>query len=209
MSGYDERLADARSDAELDGPELLHDGYRRLERWRVTLPASGPRGEIEQDREVLRAGPCIGALLVDPRRDSLVLIRQFRAPAALATGRGDLVEIVAGRVEPGEDLEVAARRETMEETGLEAGRAVRLFDFMPSPGIADETATLFLVEVDSSKALEHAGAADEREATRPFVVTIDAAIASLADPRPRTAYLLLALQWLALNRHRMEALLRG
>jgi len=204
----DERLpADAEAAVELEGPELIHAGYRRLERWRVTLAEAGARGRIVQEREVLRAGPCVAALAVDVERELLVLIRQFRLPAALATGRGDLVEIVAGRVEPGEDAEAAVAREIAEEAGLSAGKIVRLFDFLPTPGIVDESATLFLVAVDASDLPEHGGAPLENELTRPFTATIDEAVASLADPAPRNAYLLLALQWLALNRGRLGDLL--
>lgn len=203
----DDRFVDRAADIALDGPELLYDGYRRLEHWRVTLPATGPRGPIEQNREVLRSGPCVGAILVDLERDLLVLIRQFRVPAALATGKGDLVEIVAGRIEDGEDPMEAARREVEEETGLKAIKLAKLFEFLPTPGILDEHATMFLVSIDAGALSAHGGAEDENELTAPFTASLDDAIASLADPRPRNAYLLLALQWLALNRGRIGELL--
>jgi ADP-ribose pyrophosphatase len=199
-------LAAAAADVELEGPETLHDGYRRLEGWRVTLEA-GARGRIVQQREVLRGGPCVAVLAVDPAREALVLIRQFRLPAHLATGEGDLVEIVAGRVEPGEDLEQAARRELLEETGLSAERLVRLLAFLPTPGIVDEHATLFLAAVDSAELPDQAGAEAELEHTRPFVASLDAAVLSLVDGRARNAYLTIALQWLALNRARLPELL--
>ena len=53
------------------------------------------------------------------------------------------------------------------------------------------------------------GAADEKEATRPMRVPIDTALAALADGRMRNGFLIIALQWLALNRHRLDAIVAG
>lgn len=203
-----DRMAARPGEVSVEGPDLLHDGYRRLEGWTVTLDG-GRRGEIVQKREVLRGGPCVAVIPVDLARGELVLIRQFRVAAHIATGAGDLVEVVAGRVEPGEALEPAARRELLEETGLSARGMTRLLSFLPSPGVVDEHATLFLASVDASALPDDAGAPDERELTRPFAVPIDEAITALGDDRPKNAYLLIALQWLALNRDGLEERLRS
>ncbi|WP_020179578.1 NUDIX hydrolase [Methylopila sp. M107] len=209
MTERDERLAAAVADVQLEGPETLLDGYRTVEGWTVRLDA-GSKGEFVQHREVMRAGRCVAVIPVDLARGEIVLIRQFRLAAHLATGEGDLVEIVAGRVEPGEDVREAARRELQEETGLDCAGLVALLDFLPTPGIVDEHATLFLASVDASMLQDEAGAADEHEHTRPFAISIDQAVAALGDPAARNAYLLIALQWLALNRRRLgELLTRG
>jgi ADP-ribose pyrophosphatase len=54
-----------------------------------------------------------------------------------------LLEIVAGRLEPGEEPADAARRELIEEVGLRAGRLEPLGRFMTSPGFATEVMHAF------------------------------------------------------------------
>ncbi len=195
--------ADAPGDAVLSPPRRLVDSFRPLDRFDVTVP--GEERPIERD--VLRGGRVIALLAVDLPRDRLVMLRQFRPGAALATGTGDLVEVVAGRVEKGEDLVEAVRREAMEEIGIAVGEPVPVLDFLSSPGISDEFATLFVAAADSAGLPSNAGAAHEREMTRPFAVTIDAALAALTANTVRSGYTLLALQWLALNRARLAGLI--
>jgi ADP-ribose pyrophosphatase YjhB (NUDIX family) len=85
-----------------------------------------------------------------------VLIRQFRLPAHLANGHGDLVEFVAGRVEAGESLAEAARRECTEEIGIAPSAVAELFTFLSTPGVTDEEITLFVAAVDAASVREGA-----------------------------------------------------
>jgi 8-oxo-dGTP pyrophosphatase MutT (NUDIX family) len=55
-------------------------------------------------------------------------------------------EIPAGRVDPGESPEQAARRETLEETGWRPGRLTRLVTYQPTNGLSDQRFNLFLAE---------------------------------------------------------------
>lgn len=70
---------------------------------------------------------------------TVTLIRQLRP----AMG-GHLLEIPAGRLNPGEDPADCGRREMAEETGLSAGDLRPLGLFFPSPGVFDEVIRLFL-----------------------------------------------------------------
>ena len=51
---------------------------------------------------------------------------------------------------------------------------------------------------------ERGGMADETEETRPFVVSIDEALDALGSGRIANAMVFSALQWLALNRARLQ-----
>lgn len=53
-------------------------------------------------------------------------------------------EIAAGSTELGEGGEATARRELMEETGLEAGELVPLLDYYPAPGLGNEHFIIYL-----------------------------------------------------------------
>jgi ADP-ribose pyrophosphatase len=202
----DRDLTDLTADVALSQPELLASGYCNYYRYRLTL--TGIDGApVAQVRDILRAGKVVAVLPVDLVRDEIVLIRQFRLPAHLANGRGSLLEAVAGRVEPGESLRDAARRECTEEIAVAPTALVELFSFLTTPGLTDEEVTVFLAAVDATRVPEHSGAASEGEQIRPVRVPIDAALAALNAGAMRNGPLVIALQWLAFNRGRVGALL--
>lgn len=66
-------------------------------------------------------------------------VRQFRYPFGET-----LLEVPAGKLEPGENPEAAARRELSEETGLEAGQLRFLGRHYCSPGYNSEVLYIFL-----------------------------------------------------------------
>jgi ADP-ribose pyrophosphatase len=147
-------------------------------------------------------------LPIDIERDEIVLIRQFRLPAYLANGKGELVEIVAGRVEQGERPAETARRECAEEIGVAPAALVELFSYLTTPGLTDEEVTVFLAAVDASRVPERTHAT-EGERISVMRVPIDAALAALQAASVQNGPLVIALQWLALNRARIAGLLRA
>jgi ADP-ribose pyrophosphatase len=203
----DEReLADRPADVSLSPPELLAKGYRPYQRYRLTLRGVDG-GAVMQTRDTLLAGKVVAVLPVDLARDEIVLIRQFRLAAHLATGKGDLIEIVAGRVEAGEQPLDAARRECREEIGVTPGKLVELFSYLTTPGLTDEQVIVFLAAIDASQVPRRIANPAEGEQIETLRVSIDAAIAAMSEGRFRNGPLLIALQWLALNRARLAALL--
>ena len=200
-------LADLPADVALSAPELLAKGYRDYLRFRLTLRGADG-APVTQTRDVFLGGKVVAVLPIDLARGEVVLIRQFRLPAHLANGRGAMIEIVAGRVEPGESLADAARRECVEEIGVAPAGLVELFSYLTTPGITDEEVTVFLAAVDAARAPKYSGAATEREQIGTIRIAIADAIAALDQNAMRNGPLLIALQWLALNRGHLAGLLR-
>lgn len=199
-------IADRALRVEVSSPRsLCDDGFRPYERYTLQLPL--PDGEtLTQRRDIVRGGRVAGVLPIDLMRDRIVLLRQFRLAAHLATGNGDMIEIVAGRVDAGESEANAARRECVEEIGVAPDALVRLYSVLPTPGLTDELVTSFVGFVDSSRVVTHGGLASETEHIETLVVSIDDALDALRDGRIFNALTVSALQWLALNRQRLRAL---
>jgi ADP-ribose diphosphatase len=205
MSDRD-KLADLPADVVVTPPERLAEAYRDYERYHATV--AGADGKpVKQQRDILRAGQVVTVVPVDLARDEIVLIRQFRLPAHLGNGRGDLVETVAGRVEPGEAPRAAALRECTEEIGVAPTKLVELFSYFSTPGVTDEEIVVFLAAVDASKVSEGPAVTVDGEQLYLMQVPIDAALAAFNGGTVHNGLLLVALQWLALNRGRLPALL--
>jgi ADP-ribose pyrophosphatase len=71
----------------------------------------------------------------------ILLIQQYRYAA-----RQYLWELVAGRMDPGENPRQAAARELIEETGYRAKRLRIFLEFFPTPGFLEEKMFLLLAE---------------------------------------------------------------
>lgn len=199
-------IADRALRVEVSAPRSLCDeGFRPYERYTLQLPL--PDGEtLTQQRDIIRGGGVAGVLPIDLARGHIVLLRQFRLTAHLATGNGDMIEIVAGRVDAGESEAEAARRECNEEIGVAPDALARLYSVLPTPGLTDEFVTSFVGFVDSSRVVTHGGLASETEHIETLVVSIDAALAALRNGRILNALTVSSLQWLALNRALLRAL---
>ncbi len=82
-----------------------------------------------------------GSAVVMPVDDQnrVLLVRQYRLPA-----KQYLWELPAGRVDPGETVLQAAKRELTEETGYRARKMQKLIEFWASPGFLAEKMTIYL-----------------------------------------------------------------
>jgi len=196
-------IADREADVTLSGPSLVGRGFMNYERYGLSIRRDG-EPPLRQERDVLRASRVAAVLPIDLERGEVVLIRQFRLPAHLATGRGEMVEIVAGRIEQGEASATAARRECLEEIAVAPHRLIELYSVLPTPGFTDEFVTYFLGFVDAAQVPARAGAVEETEDTRPFVVSIDDALGALDHGQVANGLLVSALQWLALHRAQLH-----
>jgi len=116
----------------IDGERVYSGRILDLEVDRVRLPGGG-----EALREVVRHRGAVVVLPLDPD-NGVVLVRQHRYP----TGE-ILLELPAGKLDPGESPRACAIRELEEETGWRAGKTTELGWFYTTPGFSDEVLHAF------------------------------------------------------------------
>ena len=97
-------------------------------------------GGLRTIREVITHPGSVVVLPVLPD-GQILLVQQYR----YATRRY-LWELVAGRIEAGEDVRQAAARELIEETGYRARRFRVFLDVFPTPGFLEERMHILLAE---------------------------------------------------------------
>jgi len=152
---------------------------------RMRLP-----GDRLRDYDLVRHNPSVTVLPLDDK-GRLLFVRQFRLGAG-----GDLLELPAGVMEPGEEPLDCAAREIREETGLSAGKLELLGDFYLAPGYCDEHMYVFLATDLLPDPLEQ----DEDEFLEieaiPAAEALKLARENRIQDSKTLASLLLALPWL-------------
>jgi ADP-ribose pyrophosphatase len=184
--------------------EILYNGFFRMEKYRLkhTLYAGGWSAEIS--RELFVRGSCVAVLLYDPHTDQVVLIEQFRAGAIIQPDRAWLVEIVAGAIEEGETAVEVAYRESIEEAGCEIQELMVINEFYTTPGGASERITLFCGKIDSTQVGGIHGLDHEDEDIFVRAVDFKDAYVMLENNEIESAIPIIALQWLALNKDKLQ-----
>lgn len=158
-------------------------------------------------RAAFVGGDAVTVLPYDPVSDEILLIRQFRYGAYV---RGDrqpwCAEPIAGRIDPGETPEEAARREALEEAGLEVTKLYPVARYYPSPGVLSEFLFSFVAPVDLSGVDRRVqGVETEAEDIQSRVISLDHLMQMIATGEADTGPLVLTAYWLAANRDRLRA----
>ena len=157
-------------------------------------------------RAAFISGDAVTVLPYDPRRDLVLVVEQFRTgPLARGDAQCWQIEAVAGRVDPGEMPEEAARREAVEEAGLVLRDLIEVARYYPSPGAVSEYLYSYvaLCELDPEQAGVF-GVADEAEDIRTHVLGFDRFMELVASGEIENAPLILTALWLQRERGRLR-----
>lgn len=168
-----------------------------------TLDYTRRDGTVQRlEREVYDHGSAAAMLLVDPQRDTVLLVRQFRFPPELNGDQGDMLEVCAGLLD-GEAPQIAAVREALEETGHAPENIRHVCDVYMSPGSLTEKVSLFVGDYhDGTRRHEGGGLVEEGEEIELVELPFADALEMIADGRIMDAKTILLLQHVALGRHR-------
>lgn len=192
--------ADARIEILKD--ETLSRNWYHLRK--ITYNYTASDGEtVELSREVYDRGNGATILLFDPKRQSVILVRQFRMPAHVNGHSGWLLETPAGLLD-GDNPKEAIRREVMEETGYHVDDVRFLFKCFMSPGSVTETLDFFVATIDVGKREGKGGGVDhESEDIEVIEMRLNEAMALIASGEICDAKTIMLMQWAMLNRDKL------
>jgi nudix-type nucleoside diphosphatase (YffH/AdpP family) len=117
----------------------------------------------------------VGVLLLNTDTHSYVLTRQFRYPIADKVSE-PILEIVAGKIDDGENMKTTAIRETLEETGYKIAEKNLQFltSCFASPGYSSECLHLyFTVVTNLDKITDGGGLKEEHEQIEIVEIPVD------------------------------------
>lgn len=160
----------------------------------------------EVKRAVFLAPDATLVLPYDPIRDRVLLVEQMRmGPLA----RGDRavwqLEPVAGRLDPGEAPQTAARREALEEAGLHMGDLEPVAQTYCSPGNSTEFYYIFVGHADLPDAVQGVGGLDaEDEDIKSHLISFEDLMTLCDRQEVANAPLVMVSYWLARHRDRLR-----
>lgn len=129
-----------------------------------------------------------GAVMVVPLRDNgtLVMERQYRYPV-----RREMIELPAGKIDPGEAPLESAKRELLEETGYRAEEWRHVATTHSVVGYSDERIEIFIAR----GLTQHGASLDDGENVEVFELALPTALDWVRDGRITDAKTMIGLFW--------------
>lgn len=192
-----------KAKAEIASETTLSEGWTRLSTYELDYTDS--EGETHRvHREVYHRTPAATILLYDPKRSTVVLVKQFRLAPHLHGEPAFIIETPAGLLD-GEEPEAAIRREAVEETGFRIRDVNFLFKAYSSPGSNTEVVHFFAARIDTADRVSHGGGLDhEHEDIEVLEIPLDTAIAMIETGEICDMKTIILLQWAAMNRDKLS-----
>lgn len=194
-----------RDDCELIACKPCYTGFFRIDRYqfRHKLFAGGWSPTIEREIFIRADATCV--LPYDPVEGTVVLLEQFRAPVIGRSQSPWLIELVAGMNEEGEQPEEVAVREAKEEADLELLALEPILEYLATPGGSSEKVYLYCAKISSIGVKGIHGLEDENEDIKVHVVSLASAMEMVASGLINNAAAIISLQWLSMNKQKLDA----
>ena len=149
-----------------------------------------PNGKTSR-REIIKHPGAVAVIAITPDQ-KLVMVEQYRKALEKS-----IIEIPAGKLEPGEEPALTARRELEEETGYECENLELILSFYTSPGFADEI--VYLYEATGLTKKEQPAACDEDEFVEVLEITVEEAERYIKEQRIHDAKTAYAVQYMKMK----------
>lgn len=179
--------------------EVLSDNWYTLKK--ITYQYSLKDGTIQtQDREAYDRGNGAVILLYNKEQKTVILTRQFRLPTYInGNESGLLIEACAGLLDK-DNAEDCIKRETEEETGYQVTEVRKIFEAYMSPGSVTEILYFFIAAYTKDmKIHEGGGLAHEQENIEVLELSIDQAMAMVANGEIKDGKTIMLLQYVKLH----------
>ncbi|MGG1628636.1 NUDIX hydrolase [Rossellomorea sp. NRS-1567] len=150
-----------------------------------------PNGKTSK-RELIKHPGAVAVIALTPE-GKLVMVEQYRKALEKS-----IIEIPAGKLEPGEEPDITALRELEEETGYGCGNLEHLISFYTSPGFADELVHLYIAH--DLYPIHESKETDEDEFVELIEVTVEEAAQLIKEQRIYDAKTAYAIQYLQLQK---------
>jgi GDP-mannose pyrophosphatase NudK len=179
--------------------KLLSDNWYVLKKYTYDLLRRDGSWQ-RQSREAYDRGNGATILLYNTEAQTVLLTRQFRLPAFVnGYADGMLIETCAGLLDT-DDPATCIRRETEEETGYRIAHVRKVFEAYMSPGSVTERIYFFVGEYRAQDRVSAGGGeAHEGEDIETLEITLDEALAWVADGRICDGKTIMLLQYAKLN----------